>query len=238
MIFKISLIAVFAFLLNACDQNKKENQNQDTPAPAMSEISVTTYQDQGTRIRAINSDGRVIVNGLLLGDNAQIFSSRGFVAFTENKNGKRLRTFNYKGNELHTSAYLLKDDSKIFISDNLISFTTYNEGLRLYTFTADEAQINTSADLLDEEKSKVWIGNKLISFSVNRDGLRLRTFNSDGKIINTGALILDESQSVKIKEDTVYFLSKFNSIISLNVVDSNGNYIIDRQPWDENKKLE
>ncbi len=151
--------------------------------------------------------------------------TKGIFVSTYEDQGRRLKTYNYNGTLINTSAELLDQNSKIYISDGLIAFTKYDQGLRVITYTKEGEHLNTAADLLTENKSKVWIGKNIIAFSLYDNGLRLMAYNSKGESLNTSADLLDDVQLVQVKDDTLYYLTKFNTQRTLYGVNSSGKRV-------------
>lgn len=183
----VILLSVTVAGLLGCDPKRN-----DVPAPAApfptSDIQVTTYQDAGgSRLRAVTRDGQVITQGQLLDQDSRTFSSKGFVAYTVYEQGRRLKTFNFRGQELNTGYVMLSPKSKIYISDYLIAFTARdNNGWRLYTFTVDGLPVNTSSQLISRN-ADIYFDQNRMYVSPDGDEQPAYAVNTQGQIVGADA---------------------------------------------------
>ncbi len=209
------LLCSLCLAVGACDSQKPNLMRQPPPPPPeapLKDLNVQNYEiSGGQRLRVIDADGKVIIEGEPIPNGARIYRSRGFVAYTYEKQGTRLKTFNYQGRDLHTDADLLTGNYRIYISDHLLA--VYNEksdGNRLSTINKDGKTIPTASDLLNNE-SKIFISENIIAYTAQSHsqgkllskegnaatyeaiptGLRLHAFNRYGDDLNVTSNLLD-----------------------------------------------
>jgi hypothetical protein len=158
-----------ALLAGASGCDKKSDKSQVAgPVYEKSPITVTAYNDGGTRLRAVNQQGQVILQGLPLGDEYRVYSlnSKGFIVYTTTEGRRRrLHAFNYRGQELNIGSPVISRSSIVRVSDDLVAFTVEQNGTRLYTFTVDGLPVNTSSEELAPD-SKVRFIDGLLVFTV------------------------------------------------------------------------
>ena len=175
-------------------------------------IQLSTYYSNGRRLRAVNADGRVILEGELIDEGAQTYSSGGIIAFTvRGERGHfRLKAFNLMGQEIPTSQFYFHRNSEVFISDNIIAFTSFEQGKRLIAFNRSGKELNTSQYVLRDSgngSSQVYISSNLIAFTTDSEGLRLHTFTARGQELRTSSRPLSETSKVYISKNLIAFTS-------------------------------
>lgn len=175
------LLAAITISALGCDPKHSSNYPQGNLVTMQNQdIAVDVYENGGRRLRATDATGRIIINGELLDRRSEIHRSKGFVAFTKKASGRRLRTFNYRGEELPTSAVPLSRDSEVYISDYLIGFTTIDRTFtRLYVFTVDGIPVNT-ADIQLARDPEIFVENGALFFQAQ--GNRLMMVSTTGQV--------------------------------------------------------
>lgn len=224
----LSLVACCLFLF-ACDSTKNRSGQGKAADPGskkeanLQSSTIQIYEDGGRRLRVFDEDGNVITEGHLLDADSKVFQSRGLVAFTYNNQGRRLKTINHKGQDLHTDSNLLSEDSQIYISDNLLALTFENQGKRIRIINKDGTEIGTQV-LLDAD-SQVWISENIIAFSAMStrqgrllkqdgpsqtyeaipNGRRLYAYNHLGASLSTSSNILGDDSKVFVSKKIVAY---------------------------------
>jgi hypothetical protein len=200
-------------LLAAC--SKQENKYIDTrkdqtpgAEKPLGELKVEYYEQNGRRMRVTDADGAVISEGLIVSRLANVWRSKGFVAYTYEDQGKRLKVINHEGKDLLFESNVMDENSKVYISDRIVAVTYEDEGTRLKAVNAD-GEIIVAGSLMPQD-FQVYISEKIVGWTGTvtlEDGKslgnRLYAYNYKGASIRTDTRILDADSKVLISGNII-----------------------------------
>lgn len=226
---RLLLISALALSITACDSSGSRGKPkpvtpEQLPEAPLKDLEVQNYEvSGGQRLRVIDSDGKVILEGEPIPTNERIYRSRGFVAYVYEDQGTRLKTFNYQGRDLNTGADLLRGDYRIYISDHLLAiYSESSDGNRLRTINKDGESIPTAAELLNKD-SKIMISDNIIAYTAPshsrgallsqegntstyatiNTGVRLHAYNRYGKELGLASQLVDGDSKLFVSSKIV-----------------------------------